>query len=337
MIEEWKRQREAGIKLDDEFPGPDGPPGVSMGNSPPTTADSPTHLIAFLASCDSPEAIRAFAENWSDLPMLARREIVDRARERDFGTASDIAEAVGLATQAVIEDVLLNALADTVDFPGETHLGDSGAFFDPRLCDLAADALQRHWPAKYHFDITAPFVTRERQRLECRNVRLREMGIDQLPLPPLRPKLPRTEGNRIVAIEWADRSAKPTGAFAERLHTLERKTLSGKMLVTVLTSFAAKPPQGLRALHLRAERADDLTGVVLTLWLVAGEAHPRSHCATSDRVLRGRVSKHESSHNGMAEHAAKPAGWEDFRKAAEAALAEPVEEAATMVASVAFE
>ena len=109
------------------------------------------------------------------------------------------------------------------------------------------------------------------------------------------------------------------------------------MLVTVLTSFAAKPPQGLRALHLRAERADDLTGVVLTLWLVAGEAHPRSHCATSDRVLRGRVSKHESSHNGMAEHAAKPAEWEDFRKAAEAALAEPVEEAATMVASVAFE
>jgi hypothetical protein len=74
------------------------------------------------------------------------------------------------ATLAVAEEILIRLLEDSRRRTGMSGgIGDL-SYRDPRVCDLAAEALRLGWPDRYEFDFHGPVKARNRQCIAAVNL-----------------------------------------------------------------------------------------------------------------------------------------------------------------------
>jgi hypothetical protein len=135
---------------------------------------------------------------------------------------------------------------------------------------MAAFYLAQRWPDRYVFDLSPGPATRERQRVQCLNVWRLAHNLPALPLPPAPIPLKPEQANLVTAIEWAKDSAKPSPDFAARVDAFRGKLLDTNHLVAFLSALGKNPEPQCSGVEFEAIKADDLTGVRLTIRLLPG-------------------------------------------------------------------
>src|SRR5262249_42319377 len=134
-------------------------------------------LIRALSQCGHAEAIRALAEQIPSHGVGTRSTIL-------YHVANVEKDLRGMALTRAFADAVEDLLAKSLDDREATSSSSSRKnkpVDDPRICDLAAEALAGRWSKPELFDITGPFQTRDRQRVEVKNVWLEKRGKEALP------------------------------------------------------------------------------------------------------------------------------------------------------------
>ncbi len=87
-------------------------------------------------------------------------------------------------TSKAIEHLLVDALADTERRYGLECSNRQLSLHDPRICDLAALALNQRWPEKYHFTWSANPAQSDPQLVALRDQWRAENGLPSITPPP---------------------------------------------------------------------------------------------------------------------------------------------------------
>jgi hypothetical protein len=156
--------------------------------------DGVAALIGFLASANSPEAIAALGRDISLRPIHARYAVVDGLGGVRWG-GDAWKTNYSQPTLESMQAVLAAALQDkdrqgglggvTVDH----RRGDKQvSYSDPRICDMAGFYLDRGWPRRYDFDLSASLQVRDQQRIDCQNVWRKAHNMPLLSAPQLTQK-----------------------------------------------------------------------------------------------------------------------------------------------------
>src|SRR5262249_10530581 len=72
---------------------------------------------------------------------------------------------------------------DSRERTGMSGTWNGKRFSNPRLCDITGHVLARRWKEPSLFDLSGSLHTRDRQRIELKNVWLKKHGKPPLPLP----------------------------------------------------------------------------------------------------------------------------------------------------------
>jgi hypothetical protein len=228
-------------------------------------------VMQYLAHCDSPEAIEILGTNFFQRPVGERLQLVENVG-RIYGDkkCSDL-------TSNAVEKFLIAALQD-LDETSMSGTMDSKSMNCPRICDMAGFSLTKNWPARYDFDLAASLKIRDRQILECRNIWRRANNLPELPPPPARTiKLDPADANKVTTVEWAEDGVKPDKEFVDHVESLKGKQITASDIVGILTAYTAKPTPGTGGIQMRVRKDEDLTGVSISLRLLAGVAPGRGH------------------------------------------------------------
>ncbi len=134
-------------------------------------------LAHLLLSMRQPEAIAALSENWFDDSVDGRLRIVEMLGDHQRHNADDGDEP---ALQA-IEAVLVHALGDRAEREGMSGSRNGKHFSDPRIADFAAMTLVEQFPGRYHFDLEASEVERDRQITAIQNAWREQQGLPPVP------------------------------------------------------------------------------------------------------------------------------------------------------------
>jgi hypothetical protein len=136
-------------------------------------------LIEFLVSCNRLDTLGALAENLRKRPVSVRFEVIKSV----YMTAPRGGVPFS-NTHVLVEELLVNELDDMERREGLRLAWDNKKCRDPRLCDIAGHVLSRYWQEPDWFDLAGSLKTRERQRVELKNVWRISRGLPPLPLPP---------------------------------------------------------------------------------------------------------------------------------------------------------
>ena len=152
----------------------------------------------FLADCDSLEAIQTLGKTLNKRNCYVRKQVMDtlvwrcqRKYFTDNGQDGEVAKVATLSPDqkarwnATIE-FLLQFLEDNEQRTGDSNSRNNRLFFDPRICDVACEALHQLDPQKYPFDCDAPIDERDRCVALIKNIARTDRGQPILPLPELR-------------------------------------------------------------------------------------------------------------------------------------------------------
>ena len=223
--------------------------------------NDPEPLIEFLASCDSPAAIRALATGLQERPVDVRLAVVSAFRDSgSFLSAVSSGGGMGLidpdfegkplsaATLAEIEALLVAALADVTARYGTSIVwgcgGEQIAFNDPRICDMAGYVLAVRWPGTYAFNPATSEKTRDRQRIGCLNAFRKKKDLPPLPLPAARVVTPAPQDQTEPLLDRLQHA--PGGRAADKaLKQLEQMGLPAlPTMVEALPRLDGNPMQG---------------------------------------------------------------------------------------------
>lgn len=211
----------------------------------------------------------------------------------------------------------MESLSDT-----EARMGMSGtrkdkSFQDPRICDIAGFFLSDHWPDRYTFDLSASVKIRNQQRIECQNQWRKTHGLPQLPLPQAKStRVISSEASKITLIEWAENSATCDDAFKAKVSSLLNKPFSSAVFIQLLTTYATSVVPGTIGIEMSSVKDEDLTGVALTVRLIAGDPRQQGDdWGTCQSVVVGRRSIHGSFGSASRESVTDAKGWDDLSKA----------------------
>ncbi len=236
-------------------------------------------LIAALATSNSPKAILALADGLQNKTPNCRNRIVEAFSPGGaieammyLGEFSDPREVpkVSSETQSAVEALLAEELKDDGE-PWDVRAngflrGASAAF---RRCDLAAYSLVIRWPEKYAFDIHAPFVERERQRLVMLNTYRADHGLATLPLPEVRAVVAPADSDKIAAVLFAGSPLKTPAPVATFLEGVKGRkvdaTFCDELRECFLTVCAKVKPRRDQGLEVTAFRENDHRGVTLVV------------------------------------------------------------------------
>jgi hypothetical protein len=126
--------------------------GISSAWGPPISFDAPMHVLEFLTSSDSPPAIREVQAVLPRCDRFWRSSLIQACAMRFSGIADDRLEPVSRETRRALEMCLISELADEEILENSTFNGTK----NPKLAEVAANALSGCFPDKYHFEIAAP-------------------------------------------------------------------------------------------------------------------------------------------------------------------------------------
>lgn len=278
-----------------------------------------SELIRFLAGSDSPDAVRALAQNIETRAVDTRLEIVD---EIDFSW-SLCCTSNSPATQSASEDFLVRELADTEERVGMEISRDGKDLLDPRSCDVAGEILAERRSDRYSFDMASPLKARDRDRIECINVWRKAHNLPAFPLPsgPAM-RLSPNRATTVTEIEWDERSIKPNAKFARMVDTLKGAPLDTGRIIKLLTYYAATPEIPSAGIHLEAMKDTDLAGVRLRISLLPGKqlTNQQDYDVSQHVVLGGKMLL-ESGGGGGTDNLGSADGWDELTQAMNQALA----------------
>jgi hypothetical protein len=145
--------------------------------------DGTGELITILASCNRGAGVRALATDWRKRPIDERiyvlKALSEEGCQRGQGKRS-------VAVARAIDELLLAALDDMEERLAMSGSWDDKELTNPRVCDLASHLLSRGWKRPDLFDLSRTLKTRNRQRIELKNVWRKKQGQKPLPLPAAR-------------------------------------------------------------------------------------------------------------------------------------------------------
>jgi hypothetical protein len=228
-------------------------------------------LQEFLGGSDSPEAIKALADNLRQEPAQDRFRVIGAIGYIRTNRPSGGKVDQSAATLAAIEESLVTALSDTDTGPGTSVFRNGRSYGDSRICDNAGVYLAERWPDRYQFDFSASYKVRERQRIQCINTWRAAHNQPVLPLPTESTNhVSAAEAAKVTMVEWAPDGVKPAEAFVAKIKALQDQLLTAAAFTTVVRDFEENPQPGTSGLELKALKDEDLTGVKIWVRLLPG-------------------------------------------------------------------
>jgi hypothetical protein len=139
-------------------------------------------LINFLLWCGKAEAVKALAKELHKRPINVALQAIEAIHSPGWGWEEQQKPLAPNVEQA-IDQVLIEELDDYRERTGMSGSWGDKEFSNPRLCDLSGHVLAERWRQPAWFDLSGSSKTRDRQRVELKNVWLKKQGKDPLPLP----------------------------------------------------------------------------------------------------------------------------------------------------------
>lgn len=187
MINEWQK---------------DPPPLLARRSRPDDLVDEGPagglpYVADFLAASGSSDGIAALGRNWNQRPERLRTAAIAAFGDRNslrsllwFHDSTLEPRAVELRKQspearAAIERLMIMALDDPEEAEHGPRDWNNKELNDPRICDLAGQALNDLDPARYAFDAAAPLPERNRALAQLKNVVRIAKGMAALPVPEI--------------------------------------------------------------------------------------------------------------------------------------------------------
>jgi hypothetical protein len=282
----------------------------------PYYEDNLSGIVDFLASCNSPEAIHALAENIGQRSVETRLTIVEAADSNWLPTVVSNAPA----TKAAIEVLLVKELEDTDERFGLSGTRNLKSYNDPRVCDMAGEILAECFTNRYPFDLNASLKVRERQRIECLNVWRADHGQPALAIPERSGHVSPAQATTVTTIEWE--GVKPGAEFAGRVAAFKDQPLDPARIVELLMRYVAAPELQAGGLEFRAIKDEDLTGVRLIVKLLPGRTSVGyGVCKVAGHVTLGRKGLDGMSGTGGSDFYRQAGGWSGLSDAMTTAIA----------------
>jgi hypothetical protein len=243
-------------------------------------------LINFLLWCGKAEAAKALAKELHKRPINVGLQAIEAINSPPWGWEKQ-QKSLAPAAEEAIDEVLIEELDDSRERTAMSGSWDDKEFCNPRLCDLSGHVLAKRWKQPSWFDLSGSPKTRDRQRVELKNVWLKKRGKEPLPLPVSKKIEPLSNQQllplfqRLEAASSAEERAKackrlvalglPTlPAVQERLRALKPndpayadiKAIAAQMATIVddvqFSKDSAPPPENLRK-QVAALRGQPLT------------------------------------------------------------------------------
>lgn len=322
----WERPEEIQEKQD-----PGVPAAVADADQFFATRRARSGLVEFLLSCGDPAAVALVTKDVMKQPSEVRDTIVMtlwRDSLEDFTSRATAPHKPEV--EKSIEDALVQLLDDLTMHYGSfgcTVNGQSTQLSDPRSADLAAIALQQHWPERYSFDPKGPARLLDRRLIALKNTWRTRRDLPELPLPKpaeVKTGLHNTVAEVIFSGEAKDIPAK----VRDQASSSQGKDLSAKALIELLLAAAESLPKGTGRVALIADRLGDGAGACLQVQVKAaskpaensGSVHSHFSITGNHRVLGGKYG------NGSRSSYDTPDDYEDEIKAMNKALSLPEEQ-----------
>ena len=128
-----------------------------------------------------------------------------------------------------------------------------------------------------------------------------------------------------MAVEWAEGGVAPDKDFADRVKALKDKLITPGDIVGVLTSYTSKPVAGTGGIQLRVRKDEDLTGVTISVRLLAGVAPGRGQDwkAVQQSATLGQKALLGMFGGMFVDYSQEARRWEELTRAAKQAIAAP--------------
>jgi hypothetical protein len=156
--------------------------GIVSSQGPPIAFESPMHVLYFLASSDSPLAIRELQAILPRCDKQSRTSLIEACMMRFGGVANDKVEQASRETRRALEMCLISELGDEDILENSSFNGTN----NPKVAEVAASALSGCFPDKYHFQMDAPPEKRAAQLAEVRAQAAAEAKRSATPAEPER-------------------------------------------------------------------------------------------------------------------------------------------------------
>jgi hypothetical protein len=155
-------------------------------------------LIQLLVASGDAAAITALGENWREVPVRTRHEVVltlgqDPDRKHVAAPWEIANKPMSAAAREAAIALLVRALEDTDAHKGLSGYNGDYSYSDPRVCDTALWALHRTDPASYARSAKAGRDQQDQERIAAANVWRQAHHQELLPLPVATPPKPAWE------------------------------------------------------------------------------------------------------------------------------------------------
>jgi hypothetical protein len=201
IIAEWRR---SAPPMQKQFPRIDAAPAVIAEWRRSAHLESEfgdgtsERLIQLLVASGDATAITALGENWREVPVRTRHELVlalgqDPDRKHVAASWEIANKPMSAAAREAAIALLVRALEDTDAHKGLSGYNGDYSFSDPRVCDTALWALHRTDPASYARSAKAGRDQQDQERIAAANVWRQAHHQELLPLPVATPPKPAWE------------------------------------------------------------------------------------------------------------------------------------------------
>jgi hypothetical protein len=142
----------------------------------------PEDLINFLLWCGKVETVNVLAKDLSKRPVDVTLHVIEAIHSCGWDWKDYEMKLPDAARQA-IDAILVAELDDSRERTGMAGTWDDKSFSNPRLCDMTGHVLAKRLNEPTLFDLSGSLKTRDRQRIELKNLWLKKQGKPTLPIP----------------------------------------------------------------------------------------------------------------------------------------------------------
>ena len=181
---------------------------------------SPERMIEFVAGLNDPAAIKSLHDSFDQMKVRVRMAMVTvfypKRQGGVFiggGIASPPNSKFSAESETEIEALLIHAMQDTRQNFNAAGTWGSTILASPRMCDLAGHVISVRYPHKYTYDLEAPRLERDRQRISIINQWRSKNSIELLPVPKPLPvaSFDSTKFKTLIRLITEDASDSPNG------------------------------------------------------------------------------------------------------------------------------